>query len=385
METAEEIIFKDIEYCRICKDHKPFHFEMGRQKIMLISFAPTYYTLQRPIYFIQYFRKICLALFGDITPSEDFIREFYDPAGNIYWTHYQKCFKRDINVGASRCEPLLITEVKTLDPEIIIILEHETVSYLCGQGNNCGSHQNLPLYIRAKKDGTPRQIFCTDLPARENVEYFQEIRKALKPYISWIKVECGDLDFSGANFIDLEYASLECLSEASGSTLITANINNFEHEWINGVIMPNIKAYNMLLQVFTFIESNIKNLLGSQLSSDANIETRWFTPFEKIVNDKLQEDAFGSRIQKQSIHALMENIDSLHALRNVISHGSGVIDDRDKNKNLKNFKKIRRLKGVFIYGGNSVFISQEGVGYILEICDNFRRIYKEYFIHQFEA
>ena len=369
MKTAESVIFDDIIKCGVCDDHKPFFFEMGKQRIMLISFSPTHATLHRPLYFIQLFRKICLALFGDVSPSERFIKEFYDPEGNIYWTHYQKCFKRGQEKGAAHCIPLLKRELEVLDPDIVILLGNDTISHL--------PQARYPFLTR-RKDGTQRKIFTTDVPKKSTVQNFEEIRKAIKPYIVWVKVECEDLDFSSVNFMDLEFASIEFLNRFGGKDV--PKISHFENEWINGIILPNIQAYNLILQVFIFIESNIKNLLESRLNTQENIETRWFTPFEKWITNSLHNKTNTSRNQKQAIHYLMENIDSLHTLRNVIVHKNGVIGDRSQTKNMKSIYKLKRLKGVYIYGGNSVFISRDGIDHILQICDNFRKVYAEHFI-----
>ena len=385
MNSANDSIFHDIERCGLCDGHKPFHFEMGRQKVVLISLAPSYATLHRPLYFIQLFRKICLALFGDVMPSEDFIKEFYDPAGNIYWTHYQKCFKHGDTAHAAKCGPLLVKEIETLDPELIIVLGHETIRRLYGHAVQCGAYgHDLPsdmhTYIKQRKDGAPRKVFLTDYPQKGNEGYYEEIRKALKPYIGWVKTECESLDFSSSTFMDLEYASIESLNAPEEAA--AAPINRFEHEWVNGIILPNIRAYNLILQSFIFIESNIKNLLWSIPGSRDDIERIWFSPFREILFRKFNGDTDKDKERRQAVRLLMDDIDSLQALRNIIAHKNGIIDDRDEERNLKDMNKLKRLKGVYIYGGNSVFISQEGIEHILAICKKFKRIYNNSFVHR---
>jgi len=37
---------------------------------------------------------------------------------------------------------------------------------------------------------------------------------------------------------------------------------------------------------------------------------------------------------------------------------------------------------VYIYGGNSIFISDEGIATILDICDRFRKIFVDRFINK---
>ena len=380
MQGANDGLFRDIERCGLCSGHNPFHFEAGRQKVMLISLAPSYAALHRPLYFIQLFRKICLALFGDVTPSEAFIKEFYDPTGNIYWTHYQKCFKHGNTADAAKCGPLLEKEIKALDPEVIIVLGNETIKRLYGNGVQCGaSGDGLPSeahpYIKYRKDGAPRKVFLTDYPQKGNEACFEEIRKALKPYIGWIKTECESLDFSSTNFMDLEYASIESLD--APETAAAARINRFEHEWVNYIILPNIRAYNLILQVFIFIESNIKNLLVCVFGSQDDIEKIWFSPFRELLYRMFGGNTDGDRERRQAVHSLMDDIDSLQALRNIIAHKNGVIDDRDEERNLKYMDKLKRLKGVYIYGGNSVFISREGIGHILAICKSFKNTYRQ--------
>jgi uracil-DNA glycosylase len=368
MSVAANNMFEEIIRCNRCEGHKPFHFEMGQQQIMLISFTPSYFAQHRPLYFVQLFRKMCLALFGDANPSERFIKEFYDPAGNIYWTHYQKCFREGTERGAAHCEPLLEKEIEVLDPEVIIVLGDETAARLCGEWQHC---------ISVKKDGTPRQVFYADYPKDENAKDFENIRKGIKPYIDWVNVECDNLDFSSANFIDLEYASIEYLNISTKEKNVTVEINTFEQEWVNKIIMPNIRAYNLVLQIFIFIESNIKNLLESKLTTQQNIDKIWFTPFEELIYNT-QKNL--SEPKKQAVRNLMRDIDCLRTLRNTISHKSGVIDEQDRKRSLNTVSKLKRLKGIYIYGGNSVFVSQEGITHILAICNRFKETYTDYFL-----
>ena len=359
MEATPKSVFDAIENCGICEGHKPFHFEMGGQRVMLISFAPSYVALHRPLYFMLLFRKLCLGLFGGAAPSEAFIREFYDPAGNIYWTHYQKCFKRGMKGGTPACAPLLIREIEVLDPEIVILLGRETAAHLPADKHP---------YLTARKDGMPRQVFRADFPTKENAAQYKEIRRALKPYIRWIQVECEHSEFSGANFMDLEYASIAALNEPARA----ACVSGFERAWIDGIVLPNLRAYNLVLQSFIFIESNIKNLLESGPVPQGGIEKRWLEQFEELLSRQARDAA--------AVRFLMEDIGSLHALRNVIAHKNGVTDDQGGERNLKNIARLKRLKGVYIYGGNSIFISWEGIDSILGVCDRFRRIYTEYFM-----
>ena len=381
METVQERVFRDIVNCSKCDDHLPFHFEMGRQSVMLISFAPSYATVHRPLYYVQLYRKMCLALFGDVPPSEKFIREFYDPAGSIYWTHYQKCFKNGDTNEAAKCEPLLEKEIEALDPKLIIILGKETIKRLAQHSDQDSVYRLTSVgnvSITKRKDGTPRQIFFTEFPSNANAGKYLEIRKALKPHIDWINVECENLDFSSANFLDLEYASIEFLQESEAAPAM--KISSFESEWVNTIILPNIKAYNLVLQIFIFIESNIKNVLERVPDLHDDVEKVWFSPFEALVKRNLGDGSAEAREKRQAIRSLMADIDSMHTLRNIIAHKSGVLDDRNREKKLKDISKLKRLKGVYIYGGNSIFISREGIDHMLKVCDNFREIYAENFI-----
>lgn len=381
MITAGEKIFNAIEKCPICDNHKPFHFEMGRQRIMLISYSPHQTALYRPLYFIRIFREICLALFGDVPPSEKFIKEFYDPAGNIYWTHYRKCLIDIYKKGHASCEPLLIKEIETLDPEVIIIFGKETIDHLYNQG----VHGNASLtvlnsdkhpYIKTKKDGTPRKVFFTDFPVKGTNGDFKEIRKALKPYIDWVKIEGDDVDSSNTNFMDLEYAALERLKENEPPAGV--KISELEQEWMDKIILPNVRAYNLALQVFIYIESNIKSLLKTKLKIKEDLEKKWFSPFEHMVYRAISNKA-GVDEQRRTLRSLMEHIDSLNTLRNIIVHSSGVVSEEEENA-VRKIAKLKRLRGVYLYGGNSIFISNEGVEYILGICNNFRKIYTNNFI-----
>ena len=359
MNPATNSLFDAIEACGICENHKPFHFEMGGQRVMLVSFAPSSAARHRPLYFMLLFRQLCLALFGGAAPSEAFIREFYDPAGNIYWTHYRKCFKPEMTGGTPACAPLLVREIEVLEPEIILLLGRETMAHLPPEQHP---------YLAAKKDGAPRQVFRADFPSKENAAQYAEIRRALKPYIGWIQVECGHLESTGASFMDLEYASVAALNEFTRA----ASISRFERAWMDGIVLPNLRAYNLVLQSFIFIESNIKNLLESGPAPQADVETRWLAPFEELLSRRARDHAV--------VRALMEDIHSLHALRNVIAHKSGVIDGQDAERNLRNVARLRRLKGVYIYGGNSVFVSREGTESVLGVCDRFRGMYTEHFM-----
>jgi len=364
-------VFDSIAGCGICAGHKPFHFEMGTQKIMLVTYSPARAVLHRPLYYIQYFRKICLALFGDVEPSEKLVREFYDPDANIYWTHYHKCFKRGEDRESRKCEPLIKREIETLEPEIIILMGTETVRRM---------NEGLREQVSKMKNGAPRRIFETDVPTNVNLKKFEEIRRALREYIDWVKPDCDGLSFSGVNFLDLEYAVIKYLNADASA----GRVNRFENDWINGIILPNIRAYNLILQVFIFIESNIKILLENtyeaQREAVIDIDKRWFTPFEELLKDCVMKDGEADFNCKREVRNLMEDIDSLNTLRNVISHMGGVVNARDEERNIKIIDKLKRLRGVYVYGGNSVFVSEEGVGSILNICGNFKELYTKYFV-----
>jgi len=321
---------------------------------MLITPAPIQATVIRPLYFIQYFRQICLALFGDIKPSQQFIKEFYDPSGFIYWTHYQKCYKNSDSIS-DLCEPLLRQEVEKLDPEVIIIVEHERIPTLKDRG-----------YIKYRKNHQKRRVFHLGKPCNRNDYEYREVRQTLKQYIPWIKINVSKPDYSGAHFLELEFASIQMFLGFSSEDLkLTSN----EKKWVEGIILPNIQAYNIALQLFIFIESNVKNLLFSRVGEKDHIEKKWFVPFEQILIAHYKHDS----IKQKQVRNMMLEIDGLHVLRNIIVHGNGVLDDTYNNEVI--LEKLRRLPGVYLYGGNSTFISEEGVKHLTYLS----QIFKEHF------
>ena len=354
--TSSANVYSSIEGCTICPDHNPFHFELGNQKVMLITPAPIQATVIRPLYFIQYFRQICLALFGDLKPTEQFIREFYDPSGVLYWTHYQKCYKNDDTIS-DLCEPLLRQEVQKLDPEVIIIIEQERIPTLKDRG-----------FIRYRKNNEKRKLFHLSKPNNRNDIEYREVRQALKPYIPWIKINVNQPDYSGAHFLELEFASIQLFLGFSPQDL---KLTNNEKKWVEGIILPNIQAYNIALQVFIFIESNIKTLLYSRTGGREDISKKWFGPFEQILLKNYKENP----IKQKQAKNLMRDIDGLHILRNIIVHGNGVIDEGYNNEVL--LEKLRRLPGVYLYGGNSTFISEEGVRHLTFLSQSFKEHFEQ--------
>jgi len=121
---------RSIRRCNECHSgvYTPFYFPMKDQEVMVITAVPSMQAMYKPLTSIRFFRRLCLALFGDKNlrekgSCENYLHEFC--GGNIYWTHYYKCFSpflTDFSKISDVCaNTYLKKEIHVLNPKQIFV------------------------------------------------------------------------------------------------------------------------------------------------------------------------------------------------------------------------------------------------------------------------
>jgi|CZCB01.1.fsa_nt_gi hypothetical protein len=175
---------EELKSCELCKDKyglAPFFFPMDNQEVMLITACPSFQAVYKPLTSVRFFRTLCIALFGEHGISEEAIVQF-QIGGNIYWTHYHKCYYEDFfkdrqykKLPDTCYKRYISEEIRLLSPKLIIVLGKTTV-------------QKMLKYTLKKdelvsfdKDGA-KYVF-TDFPDTGEEERFEQVRDCLKQYM----------------------------------------------------------------------------------------------------------------------------------------------------------------------------------------------------------
>lgn len=185
-------LFKELENCK-CKNRRqytyPFFFEMKQQKVMIITWVPSFQAVYRQLASIRFFRNMFLALCGQNPKirSGSLVTSFLD---SFYWTHYHKCYipkekgKTTPETGRipDYCfDQYIIREINLLSPKLIVMLGKPLIERLLMKP----IEGEKPLYDEYQ--GVP--VVGADFPIFGIEPEFKEIREALKKYISWIDTE----------------------------------------------------------------------------------------------------------------------------------------------------------------------------------------------------
>jgi len=372
-------IMNRIANCTQCGQSSgtPFFFPMADQEVMLISAVPSLQALYKPLPSIRFFRNICFTLFGDKylrekTQCEKLLLEFCD--GNIYWTHYHKCFMPgmvDYTVVDDTCaQQYLLEEIRILKPKLIIVLGEpiqEKVHSLIG-------------------DYATHCLF-KPFPNGRNAEEFADVREILARYLRHVKIgfayndsirryeDEDDMITRHETHLRFELSAFEKMM-VGGGDISPVNISDI---WHKSLVVPNMQRCAKLVSTYSFIENQIKVFLQdffatngqytilrnfrqpSQMATLNNvmkdISDHWINGLEDYVRFRdcsLLKEA--NRIKKQ--------LWQLREFRNAIVHYGGLLDNRIP-KELTSEEPT--LKGIYNFAG-TVYVSPEGETVLKELA-----------------
>lgn len=388
-EREKRELEKTLKNCRLCKNKyglAPFFFPMNNQKVMLITACPSFQAIYKPLTSIRFFRVLCLALFGEQGISERAIEQF-QPDGNIYWTHYHKCYYENFFIDR-RCKNLPNTcykqyinyEIDLLEPELVVVLGKATVQKIQKY-----TIKEDEVYL-FKKDGY--QYIASDFPVTGNEKRFGKIREYLKQHITFTGIKPHNVSIhktvntkksKHSVHLDFELEAIKRYAGDIGALSMPAKNacvsgKTSDELWYAKIIVPNLKRYSVVTSSYFFIENQIKTFLfdvfsGQNAEKNNDKESIWY-----IIDKFKKRREMGSlkgRIRPINLQEVVEIIENdwIKLLKeylrfmvkgkmdSYLSSKNSLIEEYERLENkIINLKKIRNL----IVHQNG-FISQAGI------------------------
>ncbi len=364
--------------------YTPFFFPMKDQKVMVITAAPSMQAMYKPLTSIRFFRRLCLALFGDKYLREkglceNYLYEFC--GGNIYWTHYYKCFSPSLTdftkISDVCADTYLKNEIDVLNPKQIFVFGD-------------------PILEKVKRLVGKKINKCVFKPFPETGEekHFDEVREKIKlkcvkktGFANRAAYRSQDSGIQGNEVhLRFEFAALENMLKESP---MNTPLESIEEIWHKNLVVPNIKRYSKLVSAYSFIENQIQVFLLDYMAKTSNYtifkkhrgvyqNPSWEGVFKVIKNgpiDDLIKDYMEYAPQKfygLNRDKLLRDLKTLRLIRNQIVHEGGFIHAKKPNLQgtlsdncLYQSENIEPFPGIFIFA-NTIYISQEGEEKILQ-------------------
>lgn len=355
-------IMSELKKCTRCHrgEYSPFYFNMQNQRVMVITACPSMQAEYKALTSIRFFRKLCIALFGDADLNSQYLTEICK--GSVYWTHYYKCYNPHCtdfaNLPDKCAKHYLKDEIKALKPEVIIVFGDEIKDRVCG-------------IVSEVSDVVP---ICKPFPDTGSETEYDSVRNAVKKYTKFIKyTDCfisgkytySNDDSSGADVhMRFELKAFEHLICSNNTT----EEQSIEDAWYSKIVLPNMKMYQNAVSTYSFIENQINVFLH-----DYVVRTGNYTFLSKVKNNAVAKkpnykdvsDAINKSIivsfkdyliyRQEPIAPrygdFLRKFDLLRLVRNCIVHNGGYLkENADEIRN-----GIDILSGVSILG-NTIYI-----------------------------
>lgn len=378
-----ESIAGRIAACRDCPRaaRTPFSFPMDNQPVMLISAAPSMQAMYKPLYSIRFFRSLCLALFGDKYLRERgeawrYLHEFC--GGNIYWTHFCKCYQPELEsfdeIDTYCAEQFLYEEFVELkrNLKLIIVLGeaiHEKVKALAPP-------ELLPI------------MRFMPFPSPETIGQFEGVSRELGRHLKDLKGKTGFVYKDGASRYTEESSTLDkhdvhLRFEQKAFVKMLSDEEptldgSIEDVWHKNLVVPNRRRCAKLVQVFSFVETQIKIQMHDYFYATGNFTVlRDYRGAQKKpsmydVGEKIRDNWKNSNgamfieyveavapARKADAQNLMLRFLRLTKYRNAIVHDGGLLENRVT-------AEANGLPGIYSFAG-TVFVDAEGEETLLSL------------------
>lgn len=355
---------KPCDHCN-SEGYTPFFFPIENQEVMIITAVPSMQAMYKPLTSIRFFRKLCIALFGDKYLGEDYIKEFC--GGNIYWTHYYKCYKpacNDYGALPNDCEKRYLTrEIKALKPKLIIVFGKEIEKKL---KNKIAHNSNAKVIFKP-------------FPETGAENEYNDLKSVMKPYIKFMSKDSTDNFLTNKYSYDVDNSSVKhtvhlkfelnaFIHHINNSSLL--DITNIEELWYQKLLRPNMEMYQNVVLTYSFVENQIKTFLQDMIIRDND-----YTILESLRNaasakHPKQKDA-QEAVQKywlselcsitkfkkyeytDTAQKLKTLILQLGKIRNIIVHANGFISPAKSDE-----VDVSQLNGIFVFV-NTIYVSKE--------------------------
>lgn len=367
-------LYDRIRRCH-CGHQRPetnaFCFPIRDQRVMLITYNPSFQAAFRPMSSIRFFRHVYLALIGlapargGMTPS-DFFHE------KIYWTHYHKCYyPRGRNEPVpmnlpQRCASYLTEEIRDLSPEIIVLLGDPVAQRLLKLDRKMNPAEVLRGQIL---EGVG--VLAASFPVTGAEPCFQEIRSEIKQYIKEIddrpipREICPKEDHRRGMAVhtwfeleSLEYY-LKLLQKSLGEDALP-NTNPVLVEWFHGEVSRRLSYYAFIVACYSLLEDLLQPILVERpdIREQSSRKDGTLKPV-CIVLDNLSRARYWHGLDDD----LKDRIWTLGRLRNCIAHQGGRVQEDQRAR--------MRVDGVEIEPSGVMRLSQPVLEFALEVVRDF--------------
>lgn len=375
------ILYDKIKNCNKCNrgEYTPFCFELKSQKVAVITARPSIQAEYKPLHSIRFFRKMCIALFGDANISVEYLKAF--SSGNIYWTHYYKCYNQDnssfCNIPDICAKEYLKKEIELLTPEVIVVFGDE-----------------IQLQVKDALKGLNIQtIIYKPFPQKGNESIYDDVRHIVRNYVDFM--DCTGNNIStrysyppdNSNGMDVhmkfEVGALEQI--LSGKT--ASETYNIEEVWYRKVVIPNMEMYEKVILTYSFIENQVKTSLFNYILRTGNCTFLTSIKNMSIANSPIIYENIHKEIKNSNSFlnnfeeyikfafrnkncSIISKIRKLNIIRNCIVHDFGYI------KNYDRFCDVYDLEGFNIIG-KTLYIDKNANNELLNITKEVIRLLEE--------
>jgi len=371
-------IMEALRSCKHCHsgEYKPFFFSLKNQEVMIITAAPSIQAMYKPLTSVRFFRKLCIALFGDKYLNENYIMEFCD--GNIYWTHYYKCFStKDLSDLNSLCaKKYLKNEIKALKNLKLIIVFGDAIKDKVQHAISEVATVNT-IYVDFPKTGAECE--------------FEPIRFGLKPYINFMKNDSQENYITGQYVYNIDnqigynvHMNFELQAYKKLISGIDDKSMDIEAVWHEKLVIPNMKRYMQVVLAHTFIENQIRVFL-----TDSFVDSKEYTILKKFRDSASGKTPSLSDVMSELEHGwknglveyakyknfekafetqtLKNEIEKLSKIRNCIVHNGGFIKS----------EQSELLPGIYAFV-NTLYVTEDANLFLTALMDNTVDMLKSY-------
>ncbi len=329
MNKARVKLFNELKSCKKCEyrtETSPFVFRMNEsKKVMMITLAPGFQAVYRPLTSVRFFRLLCLALYGPNRSVTDVVNSIVHQ--DIYWTHYHKCYFERTNsypedVPNICREYYLEREVDLLRPEMIMIMVPEVSKRLLNQAPEKGK-----LLESVFKNCL---VLSVNFPLTGTETEYLELRKRLKNHIPLVDDSAVPEDMLTASLgtdntiakhaeFELEGLRSYWNSLTSMYSLDKEALNKVDDLWFNQIIIPRWLGYSFVTLCYSVIEDQLKSALMFECTDAEG------------TNRQMNELLDRLPLENKRLYA---KIQQLRVIRNSIVHRNGLFDRRYSSNNL---------------------------------------------------
>ncbi len=355
MSDSRVKLHNELKNCNKCEyrtETSPFVFRMNESnKVMLVTMAPGFQAVYRPLTSIRFFRILCLALYGPNRDVKSVVQSIVHQ--DIYWTHYHKCYfmRTDSypkDVPDTCREIYLAREIDILKPELIVVMVSEVSKRILKQVPEKGK------LLEGEFKGRP--VISVNFPKTGTEAEYIELRKRLKKYIpivnfSAVPENMLTLSLGTVNTIakhaEFEFKGLQSYWDnlVELYSLEEEASDRIDELWYKKIIIPRWVGYSFIALCYSVIEDQLKSALMVE-SKNAEITN-------KQMNELLDQLPLENK-------KLYSEIQLLRVIRNSIVHRNGLYDRRYSTNNMLNGIEIQVAR---------IVVHKEG-------CENVLRIVK---------